>query len=173
MDCVVPYPLEILFQKAILDIKRGIDMIKKILFISIALFIISVPVYLYVEIGLLPKIMAEKDKDNPLRKSEEEIIEYLLEFVPIGTSMDDFIKFLGSSKDWKVYYNGGTKILWSDLPEDAASSYLKKYVEWKEIDVSLGEYDDVLRTTYIRVIWKFNDDLELIEIVVHKDVDSL
>ncbi len=113
------------FPNLILGVKRRRNMVKKILFISIALFIISVPVYLYVQIGLLPKIRAEKDKDNPLRKSEEEIIEYLLEFVPIGTSMDDFIEFLGNSKDWKVYYNGGTKILWSDLPEDAASSYLK------------------------------------------------
>ncbi len=147
-------------------------MVKKILFISIALFIISVPVYLYVEIGLLPKIRAEKDKDNPLRKSEEEISEYLLEFVPMGTSMDDFIKFLGNNKDWQIPYEGGDA-LWSDIPEDAASSYLKRYIEWKQITTYLGEYYDVLRTTYIRVIWKFNDDLELIEIVVNKDVDGV
>jgi len=114
-------------------------------------FYISVPIILIVLtiISLAVfKIVSIAISKDPLRKSEEQIREGILESIPIGTSMDDVITIIKSKDNWKHIYNGSW-VPMSSIPDDypiyidrgyEKSGTFYEYVGIKSIHILIGEY---------------------------------
>ena len=96
----------------------------------------------------------------------------LLKVTPIGTSMEDVIAVVESNEKWKIY----------GIYEDRG--YLvdengKNWRDWvskqciiigeKSIDVSLGDY----AIHYVNAYYAFDENSNLIDILVYKTVDFL
>ena len=138
----------------------------------IALLIISVIVVIFIVI----------ESTNPLRKSENEIRESILELTPIGMSMEDVLKVFEDNNKWKILQNGAWQP-WASVPDVTVSHYKNTFVERKSIDGLAGKYTGMFRfdgnilTTifyagfkvYVGADWTFDDDLKLIDVHVKKD----
>jgi hypothetical protein len=103
---------------------------------------------------------------NPLTKSEEQIRESLFKETPIGTHLDDVIKYIESQRKWEVrtishehgFYHQGISP--------------RREIGEKSIRANLGEYGFIF-TTSVTVFWGFDEDSKLMEIWVWKTIDSL
>lgn len=117
-------------------------------------------------IVLLIVLGAVKFMMNPLTKSEGQIREQLLQETPIGTHMDDVIKYIESHRKWEVVQISHKH---GFLHQGISP---RKRIGDKSIRVELGGYGIVF-TTSVTVFWGFNENSELIEIWVWKTIDSL
>lgn len=102
---------------------------------------------------------------NPLLRSEEKIRGKLLDSTPIGTKMDDVIKFIESNKKWKV--------AWISYEHGFNHQRLipRKIIGEKSIRVEMGEYRFFL-TASVTVFWGFDENSELVDIWVWKTTDG-
>ncbi|MDD4493087.1 MAG: hypothetical protein PHV32_01840 [Eubacteriales bacterium] len=107
---------------------------------------------------------------NPLRKSNEHIRKDLLKSAPIGTSMEDVLTVIGENKNWKILQYEGRYKPWPPDSDDEKSLITDSFIRSKEIKVLLGEYIAFLpRIVYADFL--FDEDLNLIDIVVNKGMD--
>jgi len=109
---------------------------------------------------------------NPLRKSEENIREEILKLAPIGTNIENVTKLFEKKKEWKVYHQGGY-IPWSSIPKDEISSYIDDSIRRKKMEVEAGKYISGIFNTHVYVYFKFNENLELIDVSIYKEIDAL
>ena len=108
---------------------------------------------------------------NPLRQSDVQIREDMLEHIPLGTSMDDVIKFVGTNTKWQIrhiYYDSGYELLfgYNDTTNEGTEPS-KKYIQ-----VYLGHYQNIFQTG-VRAFYGFDENSELTKIYIEKITDSL
>ncbi|MDR1913039.1 MAG: hypothetical protein LBQ68_00950 [Clostridiales bacterium] len=111
---------------------------------------------------------------HPLRKPTGWIRQDLLKLTPIGTSMDEVlvtIRQKHKERDISVDYEKGYRVNkegnldFTNMPEFSI-------VGEKTICVSMGSYR-VVFTTYVDVYYGFDENSELIDILVYKGTDLL
>ena len=152
--------------------REGVKKVKKIM--------------IYISLGLLAIIMIPAaffglrivfDLGNPLRQSAEQIREDILELTPIGMSMDEAVEALttiGNERNWgHVSVNHGRGVLYDELgfpsrPEDRALNR-RTIIGEHSIRASIGGYQNFFRT-FVVVWWAFDENAELIEIYVKKQI---
>lgn len=113
-----------------------------------------------------------KEKNDILRKPEEEIRLILLEIFPKGTHMEDTIEKIRSEyTDWEISFirhNYGYGIDPKGIPGEIGQTMVGS----QSIRVHMGEYGDPWATDVV-VFFGFDEDSKLVDISVRKDVDSL
>ena len=72
---------------------------KFILFAFLALLVIIVVV-------VVTFFVIESSNPLPLRESDEEIRENILELTPIGMDIENVLKVIESNKEWKILLDG-------------------------------------------------------------------
>jgi len=107
---------------------------------------------------------------NPLRKSEEEIKDKILALTPIGTSMEDVLKVIENNKKWKVRQDLVGSKPWPSVPDHVVSSQIDYFIRARKITSCIGRYFNIFMV-YAFVDWQFDDNLNLIDIVVKKEAN--
>jgi len=101
-----------------------------------------------------------------LRSSIEEIKEHLLNDTPFGMNMEDVIKVIESHDEWKIW-----QISYEHGPDYGSG------IGAKSIRAHIGEYRGScafgIGMTDVAVWWAFDENAELIDIFVRKDVDAI
>ena len=119
------------------------------------------------------------DLANPLRQSVEYIREEVLSITPIGMNMEDAIVVLEatrSDRNWgQLRVNNRVGVTHGELglprrPEDIALNRGTTVGEYS-LRMSLGGYRNFFATG-IHVWWAFDEDLELIEVFVQKQISG-
>jgi len=126
----------------------------------------KIKLFIFIILLLLLSIGVILILSNPLLRSEKSLRKMILKKTPIGSNMDDVIKYINSKKKWKVawisydsgFYHQGI------FPEKVIGS--------KSIRVNIGEYGLIFKTS-VTVFWGFNEDSKLIDIWVWKTVDAI
>ena len=99
---------------------------------------------------------------NPLRKSNDQIRESVLEITPLGTNMEDVLKVIETKKKWKVVWiNNDYKHEFTDLSGDFV-------IGTTSIKASIGKYRNFFEVD-VQVYWGFDENSKLIEVEVRKD----
>ncbi|MCL2354732.1 MAG: hypothetical protein FWC68_02410 [Oscillospiraceae bacterium] len=123
---------------------------------------------------------------NPLRKSEESIREDILELTPIGLTMEEVIETIENNREWTnehLIFDRGYAIMRAGVEGDyiffPVIYYSENNVNFiktvgvKAIRLNIGNYHSPLSETVVLVYWAFNENGELIDIAVDKEVTSL
>ena len=109
-----------------------------------------------------------------LRRSTEEIREYLLELAPIGSGMDDIIMLIEESETWEIWNidrrNGFPMVEGDPL---TIGNYVPGaiIVGTQSMRVELGRYRHnifALYLTYVTTFWAFDNNSMLIDVQVRK-----
>lgn len=104
---------------------------------------------------------------NPIRKSDEEITEYILTLIPMGSSIEEVIDVIEARKIYGWKWDGrvfSVGILYGsifDLEERGSSS----------IKVKLGTYLGSF-PTFVFAEFGFDENSKLIDVFVHKETDT-
>jgi len=117
------------------------------------------------------------DRSNPLRRSNEEIRESILELTPIGTSMDEVLNTIETNTEWEREYmneNTGYSMNFGrpSFPSSFDISENREIIGVKSIRVTIGTYSGSFKT-YVIVYWGFDENSTLIDLAVRKDIDGL
>jgi len=155
--------------------KRRIYALFIVLVVLSAIFVAG-----YIYLVSIPRSRAAEDSDNPLRKSVEEVREYLFEFTPIGMSMEDVIKVIKNNEEWEtdyIDYESGYGVDEWGAPSESG----KIRIGEKGIRVTIGFYSAFTRTakvlgfaeTAVTAFYGFDEDSKLINISVRKDTDAV
>ena len=116
-----------------------------------------------------------------LRESEENIRENIFKITPIGSNIEKVIEIIESNEKWKNEYErferGYALKSIGNPPEGYFPTVYYSNEESNVIGVysiraNIGTYHNFFRRDVL-VYWGFDEDLKLIDIAVHKDVDSL
>jgi len=99
---------------------------------------------------------------NPLRRTESQIRESILEITPIGMSSDEILQIIKDNADWELY--GGISTI--GFPSDESWNTL---IGETSIRATIGHYRHFF-TTAVVVFWGFDEYSNLIDIRVRKDV---
>lgn len=105
---------------------------------------------------------------NPLRRSESDIRDMVLESIPIGTEMEDAIEIITNNSKWEVMhidYEHGYNVSISYGNEEIV-------VGVKNMWIHLGFYRNIFRTD-VTAYLGFDSNSKLIDVAVRKDTDSL
>ena len=114
---------------------------------------------------------------NPLRRSAEKIKESILELTPIGTDIRDVTNVIKSNEKWKIEYTADGQDengFISDNSKKTMRVFLGKY----RGDFSGGEnildaiFDIIISRTHVTVFWGFDENSELIDVYVWKDMSG-
>ncbi|MFW9882718.1 MAG: hypothetical protein ACFFG0_57375 [Candidatus Thorarchaeota archaeon] len=111
---------------------------------------------------------------NPLRRDEASIRQKLLENTPIGTNAEDVLKYIKNSikpSNQNIRYD---EVNPASLPGHVPTGQ-------KNVTVALGKYwsweqfsnFDLPLITYVFAGWAFNNNNQLIDILVYKENDGL
>jgi len=108
---------------------------------------------------------------DPLRKSPEKIRDDMLEFTPIGTSMDEVIKVIYKHDNWEIesmHDNGIT--IHNGYPYIDSFLINDNTVGVKSIKIYVGSYKFFFFAgeTIVRAYYAFDEDLKLVDIAVGK-----
>ena len=99
---------------------------------------------------------------NPLRKSDRAVHRYLLENVPVGSTLET-LKAVAAQKGWRI------NSTWDGYTEHS---------DWGGIDghtvawVYLGGYRNFFQTD-LDSFWAFDEDGKLVDVVTRRMTDSL
>ena len=114
-----------------------------------------------------------KKFSNPLRKSEERIREDMLELTPIGMSMGEVVEVIKSNEEWTIdwiTYDYGYGL---DRAGSPGEDYHVEIGE-KSIRIYIGKYNvGIIVPVHVIVYYGFDEDSQLIDIAVRKDMDVL
>jgi len=122
----------------------------------------KIVIFILLVISIVIIVLVIRMLSNPLRKSEEDMRETILELTPIGMSMDDVIKVIEDKDEWKLRH------IWHEY---GYRDYSQGEIGVKSIRVYLGEYN--LSTTGVSVFWGFDENSKLIDVYVLKESDAL
>ena len=116
---------------------------------------------------------------NPLARSEKHIKKDLLTLTPIGTSMEDVIAAVEKNEKWKIVCINENSGYFIDENGKADNNTYPgvsyTVVGVKSIEVLLGR-DDILGIFYLHYVsvwYGFDENSNLINIAVKKEVDWL
>ncbi|MHA7967597.1 hypothetical protein ACX93W_26135 [Paenibacillus sp. CAU 1782] len=133
-------------------------LIKKIIIVSVAI------------IAIILLFETVRTMSNPLYPSDSKLRSDFLEETPLGTSMDDVVHYIESKENWEVRY----------ISSDHGFLHQRKTpietVGVKSIRVFIGEYSsmfDLYFSTSVTVFYGFNEQSELIDIWVWKDLNAI
>ena len=108
---------------------------------------------------------------NPLLKSPDNIRKKILREIPIGTSMTETEQLIENKSNWTIQhisYEHGYGIDINNTPlEDGKTTVGSKYMR-----IHLGEYSFVLSTTDVIAYLGFDENSNLIDVSIRKDIDS-
>ena len=94
---------------------------------------------------------------DPLRRSNEEIRKNILSDMPLGSHKDDVLEYISKNKRWTI---------------GSGASHFGP-IEYKTFArVHMGEYRTILITDAV-AFWLFDENDELIELIVKKWIDGL
>jgi hypothetical protein len=102
---------------------------------------------------------------NPLRRTNNQVRNYILRITPLGTNVEDVIKIIEDKKRWKIQrvaYFGDSH--WK-LDYTETVGIQKKYVH-------LGYYWIVFKTN-VSATWIFDEDGKLVDVEIRRDTDGL
>ncbi|MBR1970912.1 MAG: hypothetical protein IKA17_11230 [Clostridia bacterium] len=108
---------------------------------------------------------------NPLRRTEKTIRKTVLKTIPIGTSMDETIKKIKSNTYWEIdsiSESNGYTVSKDGRPSEGGGEEIGS----KYIRVWLGGYRNIF-VTDVSAWLAFDENSNLIEITIRKDVDAL
>ena len=131
------------------------------------LSIILIPGYIYTV--AIPRARSAQDSNNPLRKSIEEIREYLLEFTPTGMSMDDVTEVI-IKQEWGIRlidHGSGYVVSRWGTPGNIGDTIIGEM----SMVVTIGYYLDFFETA-VSAYYGFDENSNLIDIAVRKDTDA-
>ena len=104
---------------------------------------------------------------SPLGKPEAKIRETILEFTPLGMSMDEVINMIESNKKWKIDFIN------YDFGYVSHDSGLNPTVIGKKtINAYIGSYVDFWKV-YVNATWAFDENSKLIDVFVEKSKAAL
>jgi hypothetical protein len=129
--------------------------------------------FLVIIIVFILGLISIKIITNPLRKTVYKIREDLLRMMPMGTEMDDVIKYIEGEKweiDWINYEQGF--YYRSNIGNTISLGGEDRTIGDKSMYVTLGKYNNPFET-YVIVYFGFNKDGKLIEIWVLKETEVL
>lgn len=138
-------------------------------------------IFIYIVLGFLIVIsivFAIRYLSNPLRKSEDKIRENILRLTPIGTNMEDVITIIQGDKkfgnvnisnEWGVVYDKrlGRPTHYANFSEELADNF--EIIGEKCINVSVGHYSSLFAEIFVRAWWAFDENGELIDVIIEKD----
>ena len=114
---------------------------------------------------------------NPLRRDDEQVREYFLELVPIGTSMDTATEIIEDNEKWKLFATFHEFGYFVHLEKDWATVYDQNETDWEMVGVScmevfIGKYSGLFSTSVIALLG-FDEDGNLIDVAIKRYVDGL
>jgi len=101
---------------------------------------------------------------NPIRKSDEEITEYILTLIPKGSSMEEVIDVIESRKIYGWKWDGRI------FPHGIDRGLYPSYGSWS-IKVNLGTYLGSF-PTFVLAKFGFDENSKLIDVFVYKETDT-
>ena len=127
---------------------------------------------------ITPFVKMLLDSQNPLRKSEDDLLKNMLELTPIGVSMDDVLNIIENNNEWKISY--------VDHDYGISQGEFGKPGEpigEKSIRITAGKYTGIYRKgsilamyiyskvdVYVTIWWGFDENSKLIDIHLKKDI---
>ena len=134
-------------------------------------------------------LIASADSENPLRLPVEYLREGVLELTPLGTSMGDVIEIIeseGIDRGWhniRISRQFGVNVsamwMWRNrVGPDEHDRQLREggsiIIGGQSINVIMGRYDafiqGLLFTTHVNIWWAFDENSELIDVFVDKQI---
>ena len=106
---------------------------------------------------------------NPLKKTTEEIREDILDITPVGMSIDEVLKVIEKNQ-WLVLQDGEWKP-WNSRQNSVTSFYKNIFVNKQSIKSIIGKYRNFF-SVRVGVLWNFDENLKLQNIIVEKDADT-
>jgi len=110
-----------------------------------------------------------------LRKSTEEILEYLLEITPVGSRIQDVLALINSNEDWTLRYvnNSYGFAMRNGRPSEPSSADIAdgNVVGTQSVRVLIGSYWSspiAIYITHVAVFWAFDGNSNLVDIQVRK-----
>jgi len=103
---------------------------------------------------------------NPIRWPRMATRQYILWHTPMGTNIHDVVEFARSRDDWRVHYVSFER---GFLPPGRSS--IDSLVGEQSIRVNWGSYGawyKPLHGTHVSVLWGFDSDGNLTDVLVHK-----
>lgn len=101
---------------------------------------------------------------NPLIRSEEALRKKILKDTPVGTQMDDILKYI-ERRNWeKIWVSDEHGFVKQDELSDPV-------IGVKSIRAGIGEHRFIFVTS-VTAFWGFNENSELIDVWVWKTVDA-
>lgn len=139
----------------------------------------KIMMYVLLALLVIVVVMVMIGLSNPLRKPQEQIRASMLELTPIGTSMEDVLKVIGSNKKWETMYvndkNGVSQGEFGKVGENIGEKSIRVMIGKYNFDPQFDK-DEILGSIlytfidrYVSVYWAFDEDSKLIEISVRKD----
>ncbi|MDR2650343.1 MAG: hypothetical protein LBB94_11610 [Clostridiales bacterium] len=128
---------------------------------------------------------------NPIRRPQKMVRNYILRLTPIGTHIDDVVKFIESKQEWTVLYINykmgyahlgepipGWPVITRTIPGSDGSITTRRtsIIGDKSIRAYLGEYYAWYTLGYhtaVSVFWCFDKGGKLIEVYVSKEIDII
>jgi len=107
---------------------------------------------------------------NPLRRAEEKIKSDILIITPIGTSIEEVVKAVEGKDKWEIgqLRNFGYSMR-DGRPSDGSNGGLQ--IGEKSFRALIGSYLNIQKVTVV-VYWGFDENDELINVAVGKEVDA-
>jgi len=160
--------------------KATLIMLTSIVVISVIVVILFMKTYLTVS----------SDSENPLRQSEESLLEEVLALTPIGTSLEDVRRILeadNAQQNWddvRIFQQRGVPVrgvrMWRNRPNsdeqllDFNTQGREPVVGEHSVQAVMGEYIMFpIGSTQVIVWWAFDANFNLIDVFVQKQTDSL
>ena len=146
--------------------------VKRILLAILAVFLIYM-VYVAVSFAIIANRIANPPpEEQMLRSSEEEIRESILEFTAIGMSFEDVENVINDNEEWKIRHISERGYAVNNGVPGTYTSYDYRVGE-KSIQGWIGGYQSgIFFWTDVLVFWAFDENSELIDIAVRKDMDG-
>jgi hypothetical protein len=114
---------------------------------------------------------------NPLRRSNEEIREMVLDILPVGTNLEVAIEIIENNEKWgfsyqeKVQERGYQMVKYNGVlrPSQRGGD---DAIGVKSIRINIGDYKDFFKVSVL-VFIAFDENDELIDVAIAKSVDGL
>ncbi|WP_143069627.1 hypothetical protein [Halopseudomonas yangmingensis] len=103
---------------------------------------------------------------NPLRESEENIRNYVLERTPLGSDFSEVLTVIRENKWTVIFVNESSGFYHQGRKEPTV-------IGQKSIRASLGDYQDIPFRANVTVFWGFDDEGRLLDIWVWKTWNGL
>lgn len=109
---------------------------------------------------------------NPLLRTDKRIRENLFKELPMGTKMEDVIKYIEDKEEWEVDWILYDRGFYYSAQRNGPIKGKSREIGEKNIRANMGSFR-IIFVTDVVVHFGFDEESKLIEIWVRKDTDSL